>query len=247
MRTRDTGVLRQVHRLYRLGTTSGMSDVQLLERFATGRDEFAEQTFEALIERHGPMVFRVCRGVLGNDHAAEDAFQATFLVLARKASSLYLTGSLASWLYGVAHRVARRARSDAARRLVTQRRAADIASAAKDEMPSWRDDLSILGDEIERLPAVLRDAVVLCYLEGKTYDEAALGLGVADSTVRGRLSRARRRLRARLIRRGVTLSVELLLAQALCRPARRPARCHSSTARFRPRSASQRARRRRQR
>jgi RNA polymerase sigma factor (sigma-70 family) len=220
MRTRDTGVLRQVHRLVRLGTTSGMSDVQLLERFATARDEFAEQAFEALIERHGPMVFRVCRGVLGNDHTAEDAFQATFLVLARKARSLYVTGSLASWLYGVAHRVARRARSDAARRARHERRSAEVTRAGNHEMPSWRDDLSIVGDEIERLPADLRDVVVLCYLEGKTYDEAAFGLGVADSTVRGRLARARRRLRARLIRRGFTLSVELLLVQASCRPAR---------------------------
>jgi hypothetical protein len=131
-----------------------------------------------------------------------------------------VTGSLASWLYGVAHRVARRARSDAARRSRHERRAAQLAEAANHEVPAWHDDLLILGDEIERLPAVLRDVVVLCYLEGKTYDEAALGLGVAGSTVRGRLSRARRRLRVRLIRRGVTLSVELLLVQGLCRPAR---------------------------
>src|SRR5437763_5152913 len=112
----QAGVLRQVQRLFSLGTVGGMTDAQLLALFVARRDEDAELAFEILVERHGPMVFRICRGVLRDEHAAEDAFQATFLVLARKARSLWVKDSLGGWLHGVAHRVASRARSDAARR-----------------------------------------------------------------------------------------------------------------------------------
>ena len=116
MAGRGTGLLGQIHRLWDLGTFAGLTDAQLLARFADRSEDGAELAFEALVERHGPMVFRVCRGVLRDEHAAEDAFQATFLVLAKKARSLWVKESLASWLHGVAHRVASRARSDAARR-----------------------------------------------------------------------------------------------------------------------------------
>ncbi len=110
MAGRGAGLLGQIHRLWDLGTFAGLTDAQLLARFADRREDGAELAFEALVERHGPMVFRVCRGVLRDEHAAEDAFQATFLVLARKARSLWVNDSLASWLHGVAHRVAARAR-----------------------------------------------------------------------------------------------------------------------------------------
>ena len=106
---RGAGLLGQIHRLWDLGTFAGLTDAQLLVRFADRSEDGADLAFEALVERHGPMVLRVCRGVLHDEHAAEDAFQATFLVLAKKARSLWVKDSLASWLHGVAHRVASRA------------------------------------------------------------------------------------------------------------------------------------------
>src|SRR5579885_842848 len=106
-----SALTRHIHRLWDLGTFAGLSDAQLLARFLDRHEEGAELAFEILVERHGPMVFRVCRALLRDEHSAEDAFQATFLVLARKARSLWVKDSLASWLHGVAHRVASRARS----------------------------------------------------------------------------------------------------------------------------------------
>lgn len=175
------GLLRQVGRLWDLGTCAGLSDAQLLERFAAGHGDGAEPAFEALVERHGPMVFRVCRGVLGDEHAAEDAFQATFLVLARKAGSLWVKDSLGSWLHGVAHRVASRARSDAARRRRHERRLAE-ARGAECEAPPDRhrpEAWAILSEEIARLPERYRAPVILCYLEAMSYEAAAARRGRA--------------------------------------------------------------------
>src|SRR6516225_1003727 len=135
MAGRGIGVLGQIHRLWELGTIAGLTDAQLLARFAAGHEDGAKLAFEALVERHGSMVFRVCRGMLGDEHAAEDAFQATFLVLARKARSLWVKDSLASWLYGVAHRIASRARSDAARRRRHQQQLAEARGPACEIMP----------------------------------------------------------------------------------------------------------------
>jgi len=129
------GLLQHIHRLWDLGTFAGLTDAQLLERFAARHGDGAEPAFEALVERHGPMVFRVCRGVLRDEHAAEDAFQATFLVLARKARSLWVKDSLGSWLHGVAHRVATRARSDAARRRRHELRLAERPSSCATSKP----------------------------------------------------------------------------------------------------------------
>ena len=112
-RSPSDGVLRQVHRLFNLGAIGTMSDSQLLDGFVSRRDEAAEAAFEELTIRHGPMVLRVCRGVLRDPHDAEDAFQAVFLVLASRAGSIRRSGSIASWLFGVAHRVATRARRGA--------------------------------------------------------------------------------------------------------------------------------------
>jgi RNA polymerase sigma factor (sigma-70 family) len=202
---RDAGLLGQIHRLWDLGTFAGLTDAQLLARFADRSEDGADLAFEVLVERHGPMVFRVCRGVLRDEHAAEDAFQATFLVLAKKARSLWVKDSLASWLHGVAHRVASRARSDTARRCRHELRLAEARGPALEMMPdhprpeAW----AILSEEIARLPETYRAPVVLCYLEAMSYQAAAASLGVTEDTVRGRLARARDRLRNSLARRGV--------------------------------------------
>ncbi len=217
MASRGAGLLGQIHRLWDLGTFAGLTDAQLLARFAAGHEDGSELAFEALVERHGLMVFRVCRGVLRDEHAAEDAFQATFLVLARKARSLWVEDSLAGWLHGVAHRVAARARSDAARRCRHERRLAEARRPACEITPdrprseAW----TILSEEIARLPETYRAPVVLCYLEAISYQAAAASLGVTEDTVRGRLARARERLRKSLDRRGV----EVPAIVAAARPA----------------------------
>jgi RNA polymerase sigma factor (sigma-70 family) len=219
MRCPETEVVQHLDRLFRFGTAAGMSDAELIRCFVCERGESAEHAFEALVERHGPMVLRVCRSVVGDRHSAEDAFQASFMVLARKARSVAVKDSLASWLCSVAYRVASKARTTAARRV---RRECEVAAGgfAIADPACLSDDLAILGEEVNLLPPSLRAAVVLCYLEGKTYDQAAESLKVTGSTVRGRLTRARERLRARLVRRGVILSIEALLAHAIDRSAR---------------------------
>ena len=171
----QAGLLRHIHRLWDLGTFAGLTDAQLLERFAARHEDGAEPAFEALVERHGPMVFRVCRGVLRDEHAAEDAFQATFLVLARKARSLWVKDSLGSWLHGVAHRVASRARSDAARRHRHEQRLAEGRGPAWEVIPDRprSDAAAILSEEIARLPEKYRAPIVLCYLEALSYEAAA--------------------------------------------------------------------------
>src|SRR5581483_10440199 len=173
-------------------TGDGLSDAELLRRFVRGRDAAA---FELLVWRHGPMVLGVCRRVLRDAHAAEDAFQAAFLVLARKARSLDRRGSIANWLYAVAYHVALKARAEAARRQRRERRAsAAEAGAAPGE--AWADLRPVLDEELSRLPEAYRQAVVLCYLEGRTNAEAARLLGWPVGTVKGRLARARDLLRA---------------------------------------------------
>ena len=215
MAGRGVGLLGQIHRLWDLGTVAGLTDAQLLARYAAGPEDGAELAFEALVERHGPMVFRVCRGVLRDEHAAEDAFQATFLVLARKARSLWVKDSLASWLHGVAHRVASRARSDAARRRRREQQLAEARGPAREILPDppRSDAWAILSEEIARLPETYRAPVVLCYLEAMSYQAAAASLGVTEGAVRGRLARARQRLRKRLARRGVEVPAIIAAAR----------------------------------
>lgn len=205
-------VLEGVERLFRSGTAVGLSDGQLLERFATRHDEAAEAAFAALVDRHGPMVLGVCRRVLGNPHDAQDAFQATFLVLVRKAGSVRKRESLAFWLHGVARRVSAHSRAAAARRRAVERSAGESAPLAYETDPG---DLEV-WDEVERLPGDLRAAVVLCYLEGLTHEQAAQRLGWPVGTVRSRLARARDRLRDRLARRG--LAPGAALASCLSAP-----------------------------
>jgi RNA polymerase sigma factor (sigma-70 family) len=196
-------ILPQLCRL--IGSPSGgdLSDGELLERFLARRDA---EAFAALVRRHGPTVLGVCRRVLRDGHDAEDAFQATFLVLAERARSIGRREALGSWLYGVAYRVALRARTDAARRRRHEGRAATGAEAVPGHDPTWDDVRPVLDEEVSRLPDKYRRPVVLCYFEGKTYQEAARLLGCPAGTASVRLARARELLRTRLALRGLALS-----------------------------------------
>jgi RNA polymerase sigma factor (sigma-70 family) len=195
-----------------IGAPSGSEppDGDLLERFLARGDA---EAFAALVRRHGPTVLGVCRRVLRHAQDAEDAFQATFLVLARKARSITRRGSLGSWLYGVAYRVALKARDDAMRRRRHERRAANRAGGQSACAGARGAVWPVLDEEVNRLPDKYRQPVVLCYFEGKTYQEAARLLGWPAGTAAARLARARALLRKRLVRRGVTLSSGALAAR----------------------------------
>ncbi len=186
-------LIRSLHGLAGPGA-AGVTDAELLDRFVASRDEAA---FELLLWRHGPMVLGVCRRVLRNTADAEDAFQATFLALARKAASIGRREAVGSWLAQVAYRVALQVREEVARRAAQE--LPDVAVQVR----GWDDLGEVLDEEINRLPARLRAAFVLCCLEGKSGEEAARELGCAPGTVSSRLTRARERLRRALVRRGV--------------------------------------------
>ncbi|HEY7308718.1 MAG TPA: sigma-70 family RNA polymerase sigma factor [Gemmataceae bacterium] len=179
------------------------SDADLLGRFAEQRDESA---FNSLLLRHGPLVWSVCRRVLAEEQAAEDAFQATFLVLVRKAGSVSKQASVRSWLYGVALRVAVRARQREALRRLREQAAPVRHTSETSTEGAWQDVRPILDEEIHRLPEKYRLPLILCYLEGQTNDAAARLLNCPRGTIATRLARARERLRSRLVRRGLTLS-----------------------------------------
>jgi RNA polymerase sigma factor (sigma-70 family) len=185
-------------------------DGQLLERFASHRDEAA---FTALVQRHGPMVWGVCRRVLQDEHQAEDVFQATFLVLVRQATAVTKSRAIGSWLYSVAFRAALRARAQAARREVHERQAPPMPVAEGTEEVSRRELHRVLDDEMNRLPEKYRTPLVLCYLEGKTLAEAARQLGCPLGTIATRLATARERLQRGLTRRGLTLATAVLTAE----------------------------------
>jgi RNA polymerase sigma factor (sigma-70 family) len=192
--------LPMVHALFEVGTVAGLSDGELLERFARHRGDEAELAFAALVSRHGSAVLAICRRVLRDSHAAEDAFQATFLVLVRRASSLRVRDSLGPWLQEVARRVAACSRASADRRRVHEGRARDDETIHD----PVHDDLGeIVRDEVHRLPDRYRRPVVLCDLEERTYEEVARKLRCPVGTVKSRLARGRGLLKSRLIRRGV--------------------------------------------
>lgn len=194
------------------GTLVGSPDAQLLERFANQGDEAA---FEALVARHGPMVLWVCRSVLRDSHA-EDAFQATFLILPRKAKSVWVKETLANWLYRIAVRVAVAARTSASQRRRHERQAVEIQAAGASTTSGVDPDvLPMLCEEITRLPKKYREPVVLCHLEELTHDAAARVLKCPVGTVHGRLSRARGLLRERLARRGLATLAALAAARSL--------------------------------
>ena len=198
--------LRDLGRIFGSGTASGLRDSELLERFAADRDEAA---FAALVARHGPMVLATCRGVLRSAQDAEDAFQATFLILARKAGSIRVAGSLGGWLHRTARRVAVQASVDLSRR----RRRERASGAPEPRRPGpWDDLIPLLHEEIGRLPEKYRVPIVLCDLGAMTRDEAAGQLGWPPGTVAGRLARGRKLLHDRLTRRGAAPASTLLAA-----------------------------------
>jgi RNA polymerase sigma factor (sigma-70 family) len=203
------------------GPAADAPDAQLLSQFLDQQDETA---FAALVARHGPLVLGVCRRVLHDPHAAEDVFQATFMVLAKRAGAIQRPEALSSWLYGVAYRVAARARFQAKQRQVHETQVPAMSRAAADPErdplrmdtadplsdASRRELRSVLDEELNLLPEKYRMPMVLCYLEGKTNEEAAQQLRWTKGTVSGRLARARDLLRDRLARRGFALSLAAL-------------------------------------
>jgi RNA polymerase sigma factor (sigma-70 family) len=200
------GVLQQLRKVAAVQTYRGLSDGELLERFVCTQEDAA---FTVLIERHGPMVLAVCRRALPDCHDAEDACQATFLVLARKGATIRKKTSLGSWLHGVACRVAANLKRDQARRKSRERGVAAPAPVDPAAEVSWREVQAILDEELERLPERARAPLILCYLECLTRDEAAQKLGLSPGALHGRLERARDLLRARLSKRGLTLAAVL--------------------------------------
>jgi RNA polymerase sigma factor (sigma-70 family) len=228
-------LLRHIRRLATAQKLAHLSDRELLQRFAGERDEAA---FAALVKRHGAMVLHVGQRVLHNGHDAEDVFQATFLVLTRKAGSLRWHESVGNWLYQTAYRIALKVKTSAARRGVKEARAAQAplpasgrgwgrgsASATAPDDLSWREVETLLDEELHRLPVKYRVPLVFCYLEGSTRDEAAQQLGWSLSTLKRRLERGREMLRLRLVRRGLTFSAALfapMLTQGTAKAALAP-------------------------
>src|SRR5436309_8156953 len=196
-------VLRHLRTLSQAQATRDLNDGELLERFRVHREETA---FALLVQRHGPMVLGVCRRMLADVHAAEDAFQATFLVLVRKAASIRKWDTVASWLHGVTRRIAVKARLRTARDRALERRSLAMPRAEPCEELTWHELRAVLDEELEQLPEKYRTPLVLCGLEGKTHEQAARELGCPKSSLSSRLVRARELLRTRLTRRGITLS-----------------------------------------
>jgi RNA polymerase sigma factor (sigma-70 family) len=204
-------VLRSLETLFGAGSATGMSDRDLLGRFLVRRDEGAEAAFAALVARHGPLIWSVCRSISADTHAAEDAFQATFLILVRKAASIRRPETLGPWLYGVARRVAIRAKVTARRQRQKVERSAEMKASSQPD-PTPPEELEALHEEIGRLPERYRQALVLCHLEGCTHADAAGVLKCPTGTVSVRVARAKELLRARLARRGLALSAALASA-----------------------------------
>jgi RNA polymerase sigma factor (sigma-70 family) len=202
-----TTLTRYLRRTLRLPEAGGLADAQLLERFVADRDEAA---FEVLVWRHGPKVLGVCRRMLHHDQDAEDAFQATFIILVRKARSIAKGQSLSSWLHRVAYRVALRARMLTQQRTARQKPLSECQAAQGGQDAVWSDLRPVLDEEVDRLPAKYRAPFVLCYFDGKTNEQAARELGCPKGTILSRLAWARHRLRMRLTSRGLALTCGLV-------------------------------------
>jgi RNA polymerase sigma factor (sigma-70 family) len=229
-------LVRHLRSLAAIGHFRSFTDAQLLERFVSANDEIA---FEVLVRRHARLVFGACRRALGRGPDAEDAFQATLLVLARKAGSIRREASVAGWLYSVAHRVARKLQTRLARRRRREQTEIDLEAIAEDtsmandpaQQAGWRELGLALDKEVQRLPKKNREALVLCHLEGLSAVDAAKRLGCPQSTLKSRLERARELLRQRLARRGVCLSsagVAVLFAEHTVRAAVPPKVLHAA-------------------
>jgi RNA polymerase sigma factor (sigma-70 family) len=201
-------ILQLIHRVVEDPLVQDLPDQNLLQRFHSQHDEAA---FHTLLRRHGPMVLDVCRGILGDGPNAEDAFQATFLVLAQKAGSIRKKASLGSWLHGVAYRTALKARAKPAVQQKHEARAPQRQPSEADDL-SWREVRQVLHEELGGIPQRYREPLVVCYLEGATQQRAAARLGLAERTLRDRLKRGRELLRVRLVRRGLGPAAMLAVA-----------------------------------
>jgi RNA polymerase sigma factor (sigma-70 family) len=193
-------ILRVIRRVVEDQHVKELSDHELLGRFVAQHDESA---FHTLLRRHGAMVLDVCRCMLGNEADAEDAFQATFLVFARKAKTIRKATSLGSWLYGVSYRIALKAKAEFAKRKRHEGRVSERVAAESADDLTWREVREVLHGELTALPEGYRAPLVLCYLQGRTQDKAAAYLGLPKGTLKGRLERGRALLRERLVRRGL--------------------------------------------
>jgi RNA polymerase sigma factor (sigma-70 family) len=202
-RSQIASVVRHIRKLIGLADGEPLPDGELLQRFVEQRDETA---FELLVQRYGSMVNGVCRRILSDPNDADDAFQATFLVLVRRAASLDRRSPLGSWLYGVAYRVALKARANAARRRERERQTIDMSHDDPTAELAMREVRTVLDEEIAQLPEKYRAPLVLCYLIGKTNEEAARELGCPPGSMWWRLDRARSLLKDRLVRRGLTIA-----------------------------------------
>jgi RNA polymerase sigma factor (sigma-70 family) len=200
-------LLRQIDRLFCDGTLAGLGDGQLLERYLASGDETA---FEALVDRHGPMVLGLCRRMLRDPRDIEDAFQATFLVLVRTGRGIRDRSLVSTWLYRVAFRVARQARTHTLRRRSCEVEVAGPEASVDPEATDNREIRTALDQELSRLPEKYRAPLVLCYLQGRTHDQAAEALRCPVGTVRSRLARGRDLLKKRLTRRGFAPTAAIL-------------------------------------
>jgi RNA polymerase sigma factor (sigma-70 family) len=208
-------LLHHLRRWVTTQATANAPDRQLLDRFARQHDQ---EAFSALVERHGPMVLRLCRRLLVDDQEADDAFQATFLVLARKIPNLAEHASVAPWLYGVAYRIACRARSAGVRRRVLDWEPVDQTNPGPPAEASWREVCGALDEELQQLPDRQRAPLILCYLQGRTRDEAAQQLGWSLGTLKRRLEEGREALRGKLLRRGLQLATLLAVLEVTANP-----------------------------
>jgi len=204
------GVLRHIYRIIGHPQAREQTDRHLLEQFTRGHDQSA---FAALVERHASLVYGVCWRVLRHTQDAEDAFQASFLVLARKAGSISWRDSVGSWLYQVAYRIAAEAKVKTARRRTHERQAHEMRNSGTTDQDTRQELAQIIDEELHVLPEKYRAPLLLCYLEGLTSDQAAQHLGWSLRTLQRRLEQGRKALRGRLTRRGLTLSATLLAAQ----------------------------------
>ena len=187
-----SGALREIGTLFEVGTIGDLPDGQLIERFLSGPGALAEAAFAALVDRHGAMVMGVCRRLLADSNDADDAFQATFLVLARRARSIARCDLLGNWLYRVAYRTARVARTRTAQRREKEMQAmAVLGASSMQDAEDHGDWLAVLDEEVSRLPEKYRVLVVLCELEGLPRKAVAHRLGIAEGTISSPLCRAR--------------------------------------------------------
>jgi RNA polymerase sigma factor (sigma-70 family) len=208
-------VVRSFRILFGGNSVAGLPDADLVARVGSREPGVAQTALEVIVRRHGATVLSVCRSILRTSHDVEDAFQASFLVLIKRAGSIRDPGALGSWLYGVAYRVAQRTKAQSWKRCL-ESDLGDIAGPPMDRLGS--DEVTVLHEEVNRLPQKYRAPVVLCYFQGRTGEEAARALGWPVGSVQGRLARAKRLLRNRLERRGLTpaVAVGLLKQQAMC-------------------------------